>query len=60
MATSYCYGLVQHLSSLIAGIVIAFIYDWRTALVSTGLLPFLLLAGIIRGAFRTGTAFKSD
>jgi hypothetical protein len=51
---------VQHFSCILSAIIIAFIYDWRTALISTGLLPFLLAAGVIRMAFRSGTALKSD
>lgn len=60
MTTTYIYGLTQNLVCLIAGIVISFIYEWRTSLVSIGLIPFLIAAGAIRMAFRTGSATKSE
>ena len=60
MTTTYIYGLFQNLSCLLTGIVIAFIFEWRTALVALGLIPFLIAAGAIRMAFRTGSATKSE
>jgi ABC-type multidrug transport system fused ATPase/permease subunit len=59
MTTTYIYALFQNLSTLLTGIVIAFIFEWRTALVALGLLPFLIAAGAIRMAFRTGSASKA-
>lgn len=60
MTTTYIYGLVQNLVCLITGLVIAFIFEWRTALVALGLIPFLIAAGAIRMAFRTGSATKAE
>ena len=54
MATTYIYLVLQCLSTLIAAIIIAFIYEWRTALVSIGTMPIIVLAGAIRSKFRTG------
>lgn len=50
----------MNLSCLLTGIIIAFIFEWRTALVSLGLIPLLILAGAIRMAFRNGSATKSQ
>lgn len=60
MTTSYVYGIIQHISTLISAIIIAFVYDWRTAFVSVGLLPFLIGAGVIRMSFRSGSAIKTE
>ena len=38
---------VQNISTLISGIVIAFLFEWRTALVALGMMPFLIISGII-------------
>lgn len=60
MATTYIYILIQCLSTLISGIVIAMIYSWRVALVALGSLPLVMLAGFIRSKFRTGLMEQSD
>ena len=54
MATTYIYLVLQCLSTLIAAIVIAFIFEWRTALVSIATMPIIVAAGAIRSKFRTG------
>ena len=56
MSTSYIYGIVQHLSCIVAAIVIAFMHDWRTALVSLGFFPIMIGAGVVRAKFRAGSA----
>lgn len=52
--------LFQTFTTLIAGVVIAFIYEWRTALVALGLLPLLIIGGIIEMGFTTGFSDKTD
>lgn len=52
--------MIQNLSTLIAGIVIAFVFEWRTALVALGLLPLMIAAGAIQMAFNTGFSDKTD
>ena len=52
MATTYIYIMIQSLSTLVAGIIIAFIYEWRTSLVALGTMPLVVLAGFIRSKFR--------
>lgn len=54
MATTYIYIIIQCLSTFIAAIVIALIYEWRTTLVAIGTLPLIMLAGFVRSKFRTG------
>lgn len=38
---------IANFSSLISGLIIAFIHDWRSSLVALGLIPFILVAGAI-------------
>lgn len=51
---------VQSVATLISGVVIALVYEWRTALVAMGLLPLLILAGAAQMAMMTGFSDKSD
>ena len=60
LITTFYSILVQSFTTLIAGIVIAFIYEWRTSLVAVGLLPIIVFAGIIQMAFTQGFSDKTD
>uniref|UniRef100_A0A1J3HUV6 ABC transporter B family member 4 n=1 Tax=Noccaea caerulescens TaxID=107243 RepID=A0A1J3HUV6_NOCCA len=60
LTTTYIAILVQNISNLVCGIVIAFIYEWRTSLVALGLIPFMIIAGAIQMAFTTGFSAKTD
>lgn len=60
MATTYIYIMIQSLATLITGIIIALIYEWRIALVALGFMPLVMLAGAIRSAFRNGLSKKED
>lgn len=52
--------MVQNVSTLISGIVIAFVFEWRTALVALGLLPLMILSGAIQMSLQTGFSDKTD
>lgn len=52
--------MIQNVSTLISGIIIAFVHEWRTALVALGLLPLMIIAGAIQMAFSTGFSDKTD
>lgn len=60
MTTTTISILIQNLSTLIAGIIIAFVYEWRTALVALGLLPLMIISGVIQMAMNTGFSDKTD
>ena len=60
LVTTFFAIAVQSITTLIAGVVIAFIFEWRTALVSVGLLPVLVFTGIIQMAFTQGFSDKND
>ena len=47
LITTYISIVFQNLTTLICGIIIAFIYDWRTTLVALGLIPLMVIAGAI-------------
>ncbi|KXZ51733.1 hypothetical protein GPECTOR_11g18 [Gonium pectorale] len=48
----------SNVSTLALGYLIAFAYDWRMALLITGVLPFVVLSAVIHLKFHTG--FTSD
>jgi ATP-binding cassette subfamily B (MDR/TAP) protein 1 len=54
LATTVIGIMLQNISSLITGIVIGFVFDWRTTLVAIGLMPFLILAGLLEMQYQTG------
>lgn len=51
---------VQCLSTFVSGVVIALVYEWRTALVALALLPLMILAGAAQMAMTTGFSDKTD
>ena len=60
LITTFYSILVQSLTTLVAGIIIAFIYEWRTSLVAVGLLPIIVFSGMIHMAFTQGFSDKTD
>jgi ATP-binding cassette subfamily B (MDR/TAP) protein 1 len=60
LVTTFIAITIQNATSLIAGIIIAFIYEWRTSLVALGLIPFMIIAGAIQMMFTTGFSDKTD
>jgi ATP-binding cassette subfamily B (MDR/TAP) protein 1 len=59
--TSTLIGItLQNFSCLFSGIIIAFVYDWRITLVTLGLIPFMIGAGMIHMKFNVGFSEKSD
>lgn len=60
LATTFIAISIQNVTTLIAGLVIAFIFEWRTSLVALGLIPFMIAAGAIQMMVTTGFSDKSD
>ena len=60
LITTFYSILVQSLTTLIAGIILALIYEWRTALVAIGLLPIIVFSGVIHMSFSQGFSDKTD
>jgi ATP-binding cassette, subfamily B (MDR/TAP), member 1 len=60
MATTYIYIMIGSATTFVVGVIIALIYEWRTALVAIGFMPLVMLAGAIRTAFRSGLSEKED
>ena len=60
LTTTYIGITIQNLATLIAGIIIAFIYEWRTSLVALGLIPFMIIAGAVQMSFQAGFSDKND
>ena len=60
LITTFFSVLIQSITTLLAGIVIALIYEYRTALVAIALLPVIIFAGVIHMAFSQGFSEKND
>lgn len=60
LITTFFSILVQTITTLIAAIVIALIYEWRTALCAIALLPVIVFAGVIHMNFTQGFSDKND
>jgi ATP-binding cassette subfamily B (MDR/TAP) protein 1 len=52
--------LVQNGSTLIAGVTVALVFEWRTALIAIGLLPFMLLTGVLSMKRKAGFSDQTD
>ena len=50
---------LQSLSTLITGLIIAFVHEWRTSLVALGLIPLMIIAGALEMQFQAGFDEKS-
>lgn len=60
LITTYFCTLIQCTTILVVGVVIAFIYEWRTAGVAVCLLPMIVLAGLIHMKLIQGFSAKTD
>mgnify|MGYP001262235480 FL=1 len=60
MTTTVVQIMIQNVSTLITGIIIAFVFEWRTSLVALGLLPIMIISGIIQMSLNTGFSDKTD
>lgn len=60
LTTTYISILIQNIANLACGIIIAFIFEWRTSLVALGLIPLMIISGAIQMAFTTGFSAKTD
>ncbi len=52
--------LVQNLTTLVLGYVLALVYDWRMALVVTGVLPLLVIAQSVEVKYQMGATSSTD
>ena len=48
IVTTFISISIQSATTLIAGVVIALIYEWRTSLVALGLLPLIVISGMVQ------------
>ena len=60
LITTFFSVIIQSLTTLVAGITIALIYEWRTSLVAIGLIPFIILSGIVQMTVTQGFSDKTD
>lgn len=59
--TSNLIGItLQNISCLLTGIIIAFVYEWRITLVTLGMIPLMLLSGLVQMKFQVGFSEQTD
>lgn len=59
--TSTLVGItIQNVSCLLTGLIIAFVYEWRTTLVTLGMIPFMIGAGLVQTKFQVGFSEQTD
>lgn len=51
---------IQNFSSLMMGLTISFLYSWQLSLVSLGIMPLMIGAGVAQGKFVQGFSEKTD
>ena len=51
---------IQNISTLVTGLIIAFIFEWRSSLVALAMIPLLIIAGMLEMAFNTGQSQSTD
>jgi len=51
--------VVKNITTIVASFIIAFIYEWRVALVGLGAMPLMLIAGFLSMLFYGGFGDKS-
>lgn len=60
LVTTFFSVSVQTATTLTIAVIIALVYEWRTALVAIVLLPLIVFAGIIQASFTQGFSEKND
>jgi ABC-type transport system involved in cytochrome bd biosynthesis fused ATPase/permease subunit len=60
LISSMCPYLVQVVTTLVGGMAICFYYEWRTASVALGVLPFILLSGMLQMKIAEGFGDQTD
>lgn len=60
MTTTVMSIKLQNISTIISGLVIGFVFDWRTTLVALGLFPLLILSGLLQTKYGVGLGTVSD
>jgi ABC-type multidrug transport system fused ATPase/permease subunit len=59
LVTSLASTLIMNISSMLLGIILSFVYDWRMGFVGLIAMPLLALSGYIVMLFYTGFAADS-
>lgn len=52
--------IIKNITTIVASFIIAFIFEWRVALVGLGAMPLMLLAGFLNMLFYGGFGDKSE
>jgi ATP-binding cassette subfamily B (MDR/TAP) protein 1 len=60
LTTTFIGVSIQNVCTLVSAIAIGFYYEWRTSLVTLGLIPLMILAGIVQMKQSTGFSSQTD
>lgn len=60
LTTTFVGVTLQNVVTLGASLIIGFIFEWRTSLVTVGLMPLMILAGIVQMKQSTGFSSQTD
>lgn len=60
LTTTFIGILIQNVVTLVAALIIGFIFEWRTSLVTVGLIPVMILAGAVQMKQSLGFSSESD
>lgn len=60
LITTYIYIIVRCISTIISGVVIMFIYEWKLSLVVLGFVAVLVLSSIAKSHFKTRLTQQID
>ncbi len=58
LVTTFIGISIQNAVTLVASLIVGFIFEWRTSLVTVGLIPFMILAGTIQ--MRQSLGFNNE
>jgi ATP-binding cassette subfamily B (MDR/TAP) protein 1 len=54
LTTTFIGVSIQNVVTLVTSLIIGFIFEWRTSLVTLGLIPVMILAGVVQMQQSTG------
>jgi ABC-type bacteriocin/lantibiotic exporter with double-glycine peptidase domain len=60
LLSTYIPHLTVSFSNIAFGIILAFIFEWRTALVALGMVPLICISGGVQAAFIAGFSANKD
>lgn len=60
LTTTFIGVTIQNIVTLVTALTIGFIFEWRTSLVTLGLIPLMIIAGAVQMNMNTGFSAQTD